>query len=83
MHNVDKEQTHWDGCWFEHHKCALVRLERFERRNEVLERENKILKKDIKELQQRCNFLYIEDEKHIDLVIKIQELIKNTVSWEI
>ena len=76
MPNVDKEQTHWDGCWFEHHECALARLEKFERTNEVIERENK-------ELKQKYDFLYTENEKHVDLIIKIEDLISNIVSWEI
>ena len=39
MPNVDSEMTHWEGCWFHHHKCALARLKRLERQYETLEKE--------------------------------------------
>jgi hypothetical protein len=35
MPNVDRPgmrgTTHWDGCWREHHACAVARVERLEK----------------------------------------------------
>lgn len=38
------DRTHWDGCWRDHHECAIAHIERLEqeRRDEVERLENEL-----------------------------------------